>query len=178
MSVWRGVQRRLHDEIQVTSVFVTHDQEEALEVADRVVVMNEGSVEQEGSPDEVYHHPANAFVYHFLGKLNLFHARIESGKTYLGEATAQPGESATLLAYVRPHRIDIRLEPCADTDLAARVTHINSAGPLVKVALSTPEGDQIYAEISHDRYLELQLEKDEQVYLSPRDIKVFSESVQ
>jgi sulfate transport system ATP-binding protein len=168
--------RRLHDEIQVTSVFVTHDQEEALEVADRVVVMNEGSVEQEGSPDEVYHHPANAFVYHFLGKLNLFHARVERGKTYLGEAPAQDGDGATLLAYVRPHRIDIRLEPCADTDLPARVTHINSAGPLVKVELSTPEGDHIYAEISHDRYLELQLEKDHQVYLSPRDIKVFSES--
>ena len=66
--------RRLHDELHVTSLFVTHDQEEALEVADRVVVMNEGRIEQEGSPDEVYHRPANGFVYHFFGNLNLFHA--------------------------------------------------------------------------------------------------------
>ena len=64
--------RRLHDELHVTSVFVTHDQEEALEVADRVVVMNEGRVEQVGTPDQVYHHPANPFVYNFLGNVNLF----------------------------------------------------------------------------------------------------------
>ena len=77
--------RRFHDELKITSVFVTHDQEEALEVADRVVLMNEGCVEQVGTPEEVYHHPANAFVYNFLGNVNLFHARVEEGKAYLGE---------------------------------------------------------------------------------------------
>ena len=76
--------RRLHDEMHVTSVFVTHDQEEALEVADRVVVMNQGRVEQVGTPHEVYEHPATPFVYDFLGDVNLFHGRIEQGKAYLG----------------------------------------------------------------------------------------------
>ncbi len=75
--------RQLHDEIHVTSVFVTHDQEEALEVADRVVVMNNGRIEQVGSPEEVYNHPATAFVYNFLGNVNLFHGRVDDGKTYI-----------------------------------------------------------------------------------------------
>src|SRR6185436_18846982 len=73
--------RRLHDEIHVTSLFVTHDQEEALEVSDRVVLMNQGRIEQEGKPEDVYHNPANPFVYQFLGNLNLFRARIENGDT-------------------------------------------------------------------------------------------------
>src|SRR2546425_8309819 len=86
--------RQLHDEIHITSVFVTHDQEEAMEVADRVVVMNEGRIEQLGSPDEVYNHPATPFVYNFLGNVNLFHGRVDDGKAYItevaGEAVGQP----------------------------------------------------------------------------------------
>src|SRR5947207_11817959 len=89
--------RQLHDEIHITSVFVTHDQEEALEVADRVVVMNQGRIEQVGAPDEVYNHPASPFVYNFLGNVNLFHGRVDDGKTYIQEtATGQ-------VLYVRPH---------------------------------------------------------------------------
>ena len=76
--------RRLHDEVHVTSVFVTHDQEEAMEVADRVVVMNQGRIEQVGTPDEVYDHPATPFVLQFLGDVNLFHGRF--GGTAAGEA--------------------------------------------------------------------------------------------
>src|SRR5207237_8012013 len=72
--------RQLHDEIHITSVFVTHDQEEALEVADQVVVMNQGRIEQIGSPDEVYNHPASPFVYNFLGNVNLFHGRMDEGQ--------------------------------------------------------------------------------------------------
>ncbi|HZO05119.1 MAG TPA: sulfate ABC transporter ATP-binding protein, partial [Solirubrobacterales bacterium] len=72
--------RRLHEEIHVTSVFVTHDQEEAFEVADHVVVMNEGKIEQVGTPAEVFEHPANAFVMDFLGNVNVFHGRVEGGK--------------------------------------------------------------------------------------------------
>ena len=75
--------RRLHDELHITSVFVTHDQEEALELADRVVVMNDGRIEQVGTPEEVYHHPATPFVYNFLGNVNLFHGRVENGKVYI-----------------------------------------------------------------------------------------------
>src|SRR5215467_10827241 len=75
--------RRLHDEIHVTSLFVTHDQEEALEVADRVVIMNQGTVEQVGTPEEVYHHPANPFVMQFIGKVNIFHGRVEGDRVVL-----------------------------------------------------------------------------------------------
>jgi sulfate transport system ATP-binding protein len=77
--------RQLHDEIHVTSVFVTHDQEEALEVADRVVVINKGKVEQIGTPEAVYDHPATPFVANFLGSVNLFHGRVEDGHLHLGE---------------------------------------------------------------------------------------------
>ncbi len=76
--------RRLHDEIHIASVFVTHDQEEALEVADRVAVMNQGRLEQVGTPQEVYDNPASAFVYNFLGNVNLFHGRIDSGRAHIG----------------------------------------------------------------------------------------------
>jgi sulfate transport system ATP-binding protein len=168
--------RRLHDEIHVTSLFVTHDQEEALEVADRVVVMNQGQIEQEGPPDEIYHQPANAFVYHFLGNLNLFHARIENGKTYLGGPANGSGRKSGgryPLAYVRPHLIDVTRQPSHENDLQTWVKHINSAGPLVKVELATAQGENIHVEMSHERYQELQIKKDDAVFVSPRDMKVF-----
>ncbi len=171
--------RRLHDEIHVTSVFVTHDQEEALEVADRVVVMNEGQIQQEGPPDEVYHQPANPFVYYFLGNLNLFHARIENGKTYIGEpasTTASRLNGRPPLAYVRPHSMNIERQPNHENHLQAWVKHINSAGPLVKVELATLRGDNIHVDMSHERFHELQLKKGDEVFVSPKDMKVFLDS--
>jgi sulfate transport system ATP-binding protein len=104
--------RRLHDEMQITSVFVTHDQEEALEVADRVVVMNEGRIEQIGTPDEVYEQPASPFVYEFLGKVNLFHGRLHHGCAWIdGIQVDAPehrnAEELAAVAYVRPHDIHI-----------------------------------------------------------------------
>ena len=104
--------RRLHDELHVTSIFVTHDQEEALEVADRVVLMNHGKVEQVGAPDEVYNHPASPFVYGFLGNVNLFHGRVHEGVLAAGDAELSvPDHShardALGVGYVRPHELDI-----------------------------------------------------------------------
>jgi len=168
--------RRLHDEIHVTSVFVTHDQEEALEVSDRIVVMNEGRIVQEGPPEKVYHEPANAFVYHFLGSLNLFHARVENGKTILGEAapvssTAPNGDKT--MAYVRPHLMDIERFPATQNHFPGRILRINPAGPLVKVELATEGGHTVQVEISHERYHQLQLCKNETVYVSPREVRVF-----
>src|SRR5205823_2058158 len=95
--------RRLHDEIGVTSILVTHDQEEAFEVADTVVVMNRGRVEQTGSPEEVFEHPANAFVMDFLGNVNVFH-----GRTF-GHPHLEPDVPAAQL-YVRPHELDVAHE--------------------------------------------------------------------
>jgi len=76
--------RRLHDELHITSIFVTHDQEEAMEVSDYIVVMNQGQVEQMGKPEEVYHKPSSPFVHDFLGNVNLFQGRVESGKFHIG----------------------------------------------------------------------------------------------
>lgn len=172
--------RRLHDEIHVTSIFVTHDQEEALEVADRVVVMNHGQIEQEGSPESVYHHPSNAFVYKFLGNVNLFHARVEDGKAYISEpVNGRPAESeGQQLAYVRPHLMDIEREARRSDSLPVRVKHINSAGPLVKVELETARGDSIHAEISHEQFQKLRLGRDEAVFVTPKDMKLFGEDLE
>src|ERR1700694_2558957 len=97
--------RRLHDELHVASVFVTHDQEEALEVSDRVAIMNQGRIEQVGTPAEVYDNPANAFVYQFLGDVNLFHERIESGRPL--PVSSNGAAAVGAVGYVRPHELEI-----------------------------------------------------------------------
>ena len=172
--------RRFHDELKITSVFVTHDQEEALEVADRVVLMNEGRVEQVGTSEEVYHHPANAFVYNFLGNVNLFHSRVEEGKAFLGEMPIDlPAESArdakSAMVFVRPHSLEIEHERNGGDNFRAKVSHINAAGPLVRVDLMTDWGDPVHVEISHGRYSSLGLKREDEVFIRPRERKVFVE---
>src|SRR5690242_19395056 len=159
--------RQLHDEIHITSVFVTHDQEEALEVADRVVVMNEGHIEQVGSPDDVYNYPASPFVYNFLGNVNLFHGRVDEGKTYIHEA--ETGH----VVYVRPHLLDIARLPSGGCHFRARIKHINSAGPLVKVEAVAEWGDAVRVEMPQERFRSLQLMKNEEVFIIPKDVQVF-----
>jgi len=173
--------RRLHDELHITSVFVTHDQEEALELANRVVVLNNGRIEQAGTPEEIYHHPATPFVYNFLGNVNLFHGRVRNGKVYIRDThiavnpghhlAGADGQSATV--YIRPHLLDIHLTPNGGSSFPATVSHINSAGPTVNVELTSQWGDQVQVEIDHERFRALRLERAAQVYLSPRENKVF-----
>ena len=104
--------RRLHDEIGMTSVFVTHDQEEAFELADEVVVMNHGRIEQRGTPDEVFEHPATPFVMDFLGNVNVFHGRIENGRAFwhgipIEVPDCPEGQAGAARVYLRPHELDI-----------------------------------------------------------------------
>ena len=171
--------RRLHDELHVTSIFVTHDQEEALEAADRVVVMNGGRVEQAGTPADVYAHPATPFVYDFLGDVNLFHARIEAGKAYVGplafdapDGTSREARLATL--YIRPHQLEINLESNAAHQFRATVEHVNPAGPLVKVDLVAEWGDPVRVELSQDRYRALALKPGDVVFVRPVDMSLFT----
>jgi len=160
--------RRLHDEIHVTSVFVTHDQEEALEVADRIVVMNKGKVEQSGTPDQVYEHPANPFVLNFLGNVNLFHGRVHSEK----------GNDSSV-AYVRSHDIEVDRSPQDSTALPAEIRHIQKLGPSVRITLAINEtGEYLEAELTRDNYQNLGLQQGEQVYVRPRQVRVFVEDYQ
>lgn len=159
--------RQLHDEVHITSLFVTHDQEEALEVADRVAVMNEGRIEQVGTPDEVYHHPASPFVYNFLGNVNLFHGRMDE------ETPAIHDTAVGELVYVRPHLLEIHRQPNGSSHFRATIKHINSAGPLVKVEALSEWGAPVLVEMSQEKFRDLQLSKDETVFIVPKEVKVF-----
>ena len=170
--------RRLHDELSITSIFVTHDQEEALEVADLVVVTNQGRIVQMGSPEEVYDHPVNRFVYRFLGNVNLFHGRVEGGKAYIGDVPVElpvnvPALQGEAEVYVRPHQMEIQLTPQTGHAIQARVTSFNRAGPLVKVELVTQLGEALQVDLTQDRFHDLQLTRNADVYVSPRRIQVF-----
>ncbi|MFZ2855843.1 MAG: sulfate ABC transporter ATP-binding protein [Rhodocyclaceae bacterium] len=168
--------RRLHDEMHISSVFVTHDQEEALEVADRVVVMNQGRIEQIGSPDEVYSNPATPFVYQFLGNVNVFHSRVHGAWADVGPESAAGAEKheGDALAFVRPHDIDIERGPVPG-GLEATVQDVHIIGPLVRVELAH-ESELIEVELTRERANELALTKGQQVWLKPRQVKVFAAS--
>ena len=172
---------RLHDELHVTSLFVTHDQEEALELADRVVIMNHGRVEQVGTPDEVYHSPASSFVYHFLGDVNLFHGRVEGSRAYVGGVSVDvPSDlrpvNGHVRVFIRPHLLDISADEPAGGHFPARVVHVNPAGPMVKVELVTDWGDSVRVELPQDRYRSLALAREDRVYLSPREHGLLAEA--
>jgi sulfate transport system ATP-binding protein len=164
--------RRLHDEVHVTSVFVTHDQEEAMEVADRIVVMNEGRIEQVGAPDEVYDHPASPFVLQFLGDVNLFHGRTEHSP---GGAVA--GED---VVYVRPHELEILAEPPADDTAAwgATLSQTLTVGANTRVEFRR-DGAEGYLDVELPRaeYAALRerlhLQRGSRVFLRPRRVTRF-----
>jgi sulfate transport system ATP-binding protein len=171
--------RRLHDELGITSVFVTHDQEEALELADRVVVMDHGRVEQVGTPEQVYHEPASRFVYEFLGDVNVFHARVDGGTEredaafLLDEIGVEGALRASI--YVRPHRLEVSRRRTRPEDLRARVERVHAAGPTVKVELATESGSHAQAELSQEQFEALRLVRGDEVFVRPREKRVYLE---
>ena len=172
--------RRLHDDLNMTSVFVTHDQEEALEVADRVVVMNQGRIEQIGTPDEVYEHPASPFVYHFLGSVNLFHGRLAGGRAKIGsldiDAPANLLDTdSEAVAFVRPHEMEIDLVDPGPGSIRARVIHVRAVGATVRVELEDCASREVLtAEIARTRLRDLGIAAEDTVYVTPRHIRVFA----
>lgn len=171
--------RKLHDDIQITSIFVTHDQEEALEVADRVVIMNNGKIEQIGTPEEVYHSPATPFVYDFLGKVNLFHGRVQKGSLISGGLEIplpefKDDEHKEVTGYVRPHQITIEKFETDQTSISAIVTHIHAVGPIVYVeVLREDTKEYVEVELMNELFLNLNIELGERVFVRPKELKVF-----
>ena len=161
--------RRLHDEVHVTSVFVTHDQEEAMEVADRIVVMNQGRIEQDGPPDEVYDHPATPFVLQFLGDVNLFHGR-------LGAAPAGQGGE---VAFVRPHELARRRRRRCRARSSATLVQALTVGPNTRLEFRRDD-DQSYVDVEMARAEwqalrdRLGLASGSKVHLLPRKVTRFS----
>ena len=170
--------RRLHDEIQLTSVFVTHDQEEALEVSDRVVVFDHGRIEQIGVPDEVYDHPATPFVYGFLGHANRFESRVRDGVATIGRASIATPEHAAVgdaagTAYVRPHDLEI-VDDEADAAFSARVEHVVKLGSSVRLELVDVDEDKpLEVELAREQFDEMDIAVGSLVRLAPRRARVF-----
>ena len=170
--------RRLHDELHVTSLFVTHDQEEALELADRVVIMNHGKIEQVGSPDEVYANPASPFVLDFLGDVNVWHYQIQDGRVVVGgvpvdvPAGRAPAQGSGKL-YVRPHAVAIEPASSGTPGFPATIVHVHRAGPIVRVELKTAWGDAARVDLSPDAFDRLRLTVGDAVVLVATDRDVF-----
>ncbi len=165
--------RKLHDEMHITSVFVTHDQDEAFEVADRVAILNKGRVEQVGSPEEIFHHPANAFVMQFLGNVNIFHSRLDgSASVQLDPAAVNvPGAREV---FVRPH--DLALTPHREGpgSIEGRIAHIRTTGLSMRISLDVDGGSQLQVELPVEEFQALGLVKGDVAFATPREVKMFT----
>ena len=175
--------RRLHDEIHMTTLFVTHDQEDAFGVADQVVVMRAGRVEQIGSPADVFEHPANPFVMDFVGHVNVFQGYVrEDGQPFItgfapGKFDAQKeGTSSTgnNLVFVRPHELEVLNHRPEKGALPAKVVHTHPAGPVMRIHLRSTDGESSASvEVSPERFRALALQSGQGVWVAPRGGKVF-----
>ncbi len=172
--------RQLHDEIHVTTLFVTHDQEEALEVSDRVAILRAGKIEQIGTPEEIYDRPASPFVYDFLGNVNLFSGRVKDGAMVIGgtefatpDATGEKDSDA--VAFVRPHDIRVTRQPLGPA-LPALVVRSNAAGPVANLQLKRQDSGEIFTvQLSKELFQELSPKPGEQVFVELKNVKIFSD---
>jgi len=172
--------RQLHDEIHITTLFVTHDQEEALEVSDRVAILRNGSIEQIGTPEEIYDKPASPFVYDFLGNVNLFSGRVKDGAVVIGDTEFATTDSAgqvnsTAVAFVRPHDIRVTRQATGPA-LAATVIRSNAAGPVANLELKRLDSGELFTvQLSKELFQELQPKAGEQVFVELKNVKIFSD---
>lgn len=164
--------RQLHDEMKMTSVFVTHDQEEALELADRVVVMMEGRVAQSGTPDEVYDRPASPQVYQFLGDVNLFHGRVAAGGFL--HNPHQPEAGGDVTAFVRPHDLEVDRYAASEAAIPATLLHAYALGPKVRLEMRRKDNHELMeAELTRDRHRNLGLAAGDSVWVTPKSLRLF-----
>lgn len=158
--------RNLHQEVSVTTVFVTHDQEEAMEVADEIVVMNKGKVEQVGTATEIYDQPASAFVMSFIGPVNVVPVR----------AGILPRNGNKILdsdrVFLRPHDIDIHLAPSPDA-VPAHVHRVVHLGWEVMIEVQLESGELVTANLSRDQFNQLELRASQPIYIKPKTLKTF-----
>ncbi|PZV10863.1 MAG: sulfate ABC transporter ATP-binding protein [Leptolyngbya sp.] len=157
--------RRLHDEVHVTTVFVTHDQEEAMEVADEIVIMNKGKVEQVGSPAQIYDHPASAFVMSFIGPVNVLPS---TSRIFQANGFDSPHPEV----FLRPQDILVETQQ-TESSVAARVNRIIHLGWEIQAELMLDDGQVLMAHLTRDRFDELNLEPQQRVFVKPKDAKAF-----
>ncbi len=175
--------REFHDRMKITTIFVTHDQEEALELADEVVVMNHAKIEQIGTPEDVYDHPANPFVYEFIGSVNLFRGRINGGailidgKEFTLSKKNTPENASEGVAYVRPQDIRIHLKhPPGTGSLEAVVIGTTFSGASSQIHLKRSDnGESVHASLTREEYLDLNLAKGQTVHLTVRNAQLFAD---
>jgi len=177
--------RGLHDDLHITSIFVTHDQEEALELADSVVLMNKGRVEQVGSSNDVYSQPASPFVMGFLGSTNQFRGRVEHGGVRVGPdlipcSTAHLNGTKDVIAFARPHEMDIIPNPDVTYGVAAKVDRVLNLGAIARVemtALTLRDANgapqRLDAEVTQRELSNLALDAGQRVRLVSRNLRVF-----
>lgn len=162
--------RNLHHDLNVASIFVTHDQEEAMEVASQVVVLNHGRIEQQGSPSDIYDHPANAFVSRFIGQTNIFDLE-EQDTDWLQTAGLSTVHQKGKIAHVRPHDIVIE-KSTADSDAFVTLKDWQHLGALIRIELvkngSNGPAASVFAEMPNDQFKRLQLNKGDKVDLRIR----------
>lgn len=171
--------RRLHEEMHLTSIFVTHDQEEAFEVADEVVVMNHGRIEQVGAPHHLFQCPANAFVADFLGAVNVLHGCVSCGRASFGGLEIPypeyPGETPLpATAYLRNHEMELRRTGNGEMHVAVRIAHAKNTGPAVKLMLiAQPCRSTLHLELRPEEWERLGLAIGDTAYIVPRRLSVF-----
>lgn len=172
--------RKLHDEVHVTSLFVTHDQQEAFEVSDQIVVLNRGQIEQMGPPQALYENPKSPFVTEFLGAVNILPMEAVLGmETIRDEAPLPldiPSNGGPSLVYVRPHDLDISRQSDGRPAWMARVRRLTPLGGLVRLELNLLDGTNLLVQMTRERSLQLALADGESIYVVPKDLKVFHDA--